>query len=74
MYDMMPPQPTQFVPPPEKKRMSVAQIMLIIAALGFLAWYLITSLAPEPDKAELQEVTGFGDFANNDVFGIILER
>ena len=47
---MMPPQPTQFVPPPEKKRMSVAQIMLIIAALGFLAWYLITSLAPEPDK------------------------
>ena len=50
MYDMMPPQPTQFVPPPEKKRMSVAQIMLIIAALGFLAWYLITSLAPEPDK------------------------
>ena len=50
MYDMMPPQPTQFTPPPEKKRMSVAQIMLIIAALGFLAWYVITSLAPEPEK------------------------
>ena len=50
MYDMMPPQPTQFVPPPEKKHMSVIQIMLIVAALGFLVWYLITSLAPEPDQ------------------------
>lgn len=50
MYDMMPPQPTQFVPQPEKKRMSVVQIMLIIAALGFLAWYVITSLAPEPEQ------------------------
>ena len=50
MYDMMPPQPTQFVPQPEKKRMSMLQIMLIIAALGFLVWYLITSLAPEPEQ------------------------
>ena len=50
MYDMMPPQPTQFTSQPEKKRMSVVQIMLIIAALGFLAWYVITSLAPEPEQ------------------------
>ena len=49
MYEMMPPQPTQFVPPPEKKRLSVPQIMLIVAALGFLAWYLVTSLTPEPE-------------------------
>ena len=50
MYDMVPPQPTQFTPPPEKQRLSIVQIMLIIAALGFLAWYVITSLAPEPEK------------------------
>ena len=46
MYDMMPPQPTQFVPKPAKKRLSVPQIMLIVATLGFLVWYLITALIP----------------------------
>ncbi len=48
MYDMMPPQPVQMPQPPEKKRMSVAQIVLILVTLGFVAWYLITSLTPEP--------------------------
>ena len=46
MYEMMPPQPTQPVQPPRKKRMSVPQIMLIVAALGFLAWYVVKSLFP----------------------------
>ena len=46
MYDMTPPQPTQFVPRPVKKRLSVPQVMLIVATLGFLAWYLITALIP----------------------------
>ena len=48
MYDTVPPQPSQYVPPPERKRMSVPQIMLIVVTLGFLAWYVITSLTPEP--------------------------
>ena len=45
MYDMMPPQPAQPVQPQKQKRLSVPQIMLIVAALGFLAWkapWLIT--------------------------------
>ena len=46
MYDMMPPQPAQPVPQ-VRKRMSVPQIMLIVAALGFLAWYLVTVLFPD---------------------------
>ena len=44
---MQPPQPVQMPQPPENKRMSVPQIMLIVLALAFAAWYLITSLAPE---------------------------
>ena len=49
MYQMNPPQPA--VPPeitPEKKRLSVPQIMLIVLTLAFAAWYLITTLTPEP--------------------------
>ena len=49
MYQMNPPQPA--VPPElpqEKKRLSVPQIMLIVLTLAFAAWYLITSLTPEP--------------------------
>ena len=66
MYDMMPPQPTQFTPPPEKKRMSVVQIMLIIAALGFLAWYVITSLAPEPEQYARVTAGTIGNRYNGD--------
>ena len=47
MYDMMPPQPVQMPSPPENKRMSVPQIMLIVLVLAFVVWYLVTSLAPE---------------------------
>ena len=50
MYDMQPPQPPQFEPQPEKKRMSVPQIMLVVLALGFAVWYLITSLTPESSQ------------------------
>ncbi len=51
MYQMNPPQPA--VPPEiphEKKRLSVPQIMLIVLTLAFAAWYLITSLMPEPAR------------------------
>ncbi len=49
MYQMVPPQPVQPAPPPqpEHRRMSVFQIMLIVAVLGFAVWYLITALTPE---------------------------
>ena len=54
MYDMMPPQPTQFVPRPVKKRLSVPQIMLIVLTLGFLVWYLVTALIPaKPGTAKI---------------------
>ncbi len=46
---MNPPQPA--VPPEpykDRKRLSVPQIMLIVLTLAFAAWYLITSLTPEP--------------------------
>ena len=51
MYQMNPPQPA--VPPQEpqeKKRLSVPQIMLIVLTLAFAAWYLITTLTPEPAR------------------------
>ena len=47
MYDMQPPQPVQIPQRPENKRMSVPQIMLIVLALAFAVWYLITTLTPE---------------------------
>ena len=49
MYQMNPPQPA--VPPEpvqDRKRLSVPQIMLIVLTLAFAAWYLITTLTPEP--------------------------
>ena len=47
MYDMQPPQPVQMPQPPENKRMSVPQIMLIVLVLAFAIWYLVTTLTPE---------------------------
>ncbi len=48
MYQMMPPQPVQMPQPqPEKKRLSVGQIMLIVLVLGFVVWYLVTAFTPE---------------------------
>ena len=41
MYEMMPPEPVQMPAPPENKRMSVPQIMLIVLALAFAIWYLV---------------------------------
>ena len=51
MYQMNPPQPA--VPPQpqqDRRRLSVPQIMLIVLMLAFAAWYLITSLTPEPAR------------------------
>ena len=50
MYQMNPPQIPAQEPPAEKKRMSVPQVMLIVATLAFAAWYLVTSLTPEPER------------------------
>jgi len=49
VYQMNPPQPVQLPPEPENKRLSVLQIMLIVLVLGFVAWYLITTLTPKPE-------------------------
>lgn len=46
MYDMEPPRPAQMPTPPENKRLSVPQIMLIVLVLAFVVWYLITTLTP----------------------------
>ena len=52
MYQMNPPQPAAPPPQPpqERKRLSVPQIMLIVLTLAFAAWYLITTLTPEPAR------------------------
>ena len=47
MYDLQPPTPPQYQPPPENKRLSVPQVMLIVLVLAFATWYLITALTPE---------------------------
>ena len=46
---MTPPQPVQPAPPQpeEPRRLSVAQIALIVVVLGFAVWYLVTALTPE---------------------------
>lgn len=46
MYQMTPPQPPQPVQR-QKKRLSVFEIMLIVAVLGFTVWYLVTTLMPK---------------------------
>ena len=48
---MTPPQPVQTtMPPPEEpRRMSVAQIALIVVVVGFVVWYLVTALTPEAE-------------------------
>ena len=48
---MTPPQPVQTtMPPPEEpRRMSVAQIALIVVVVGFVVWYLVTALPPEAE-------------------------
>ena len=43
MYQMTPPKP----PEKEKKGLSFFQMLLVAAALGFVAWYLYTTFVPE---------------------------
>ncbi len=49
MYDMNPPMPpgSAAPQPPENKRLSVPQIMLIVLVLAFVVWYLITTMTPQ---------------------------
>ena len=48
MYQMEPPQPVQQeTPQPDHGHLSVAQWMMIVLAVGFAVWYLITALTPE---------------------------
>ena len=51
MYQMQPPQPVQpQAPRPEEtRRMSVFQIVMIAAVIGFVVWYLVTALTPEAE-------------------------
>ena len=42
MYQMTPPKP----PEKSRKKLSFFQMLLIAAALGFLAWYLYTTFVP----------------------------
>jgi len=50
LYQMEPPQPVEMPQQPQpKKRMSVAQIMLIVVVVGFVVWYLVTALTPEAE-------------------------
>jgi len=48
---MTPPQPVQPVQPrnDEPRRLSVAQIALILIVVGFVVWYLVTTLTPEAE-------------------------
>ena len=62
----MPPQPTQFGPRPVKKRLSVPQIMLIVATLGFLVWYLITALIPAKPATARIELNTYGTHYSGD--------
>ena len=47
MYQMQPPQQRQPVREPEKKRLNMFQMMMIIAVFGFAIWYIVTSLTPK---------------------------
>ena len=48
---MTPPQPVQAAPQPpeEPRRMNALQIVLILATVGFAAWYLIHTLTPQAE-------------------------
>ncbi len=43
MYQMTPPQPYK----PKKKKMQLWQIILVIVAVGFAAWYVYSAFAPQ---------------------------
>ncbi len=66
MYDMMPPQPAQPVQQPRQRRLSVPQIMLIVAALGFLAWYVIRTLVPRTEPYATISLDSIGEHYSGD--------
>lgn len=66
MYDMMPPQPTQPVQQPRRRRLSVPQIMLIVAALGFLAWYAVRTLVPRTEPYATISLASIGERYSGD--------
>jgi len=49
MYQMSPPQPRGPVRQESGKRLSMLQIVLIIAVLGFAVWYIVTAMTPARD-------------------------
>ena len=61
MYQMNPPQPPQNMEAPqEKHRLTVLQMMLIVVVLGFVVWYLVTTLTPEASPYALIEASTIG--------------
>ena len=66
MYDMMPPQPAQPVQPQKQKRLSVPQIMLIVAALGFLVWYLVKTFVPKTEPYATITLDNIGEHYSGD--------
>ena len=66
MYDMMKPQPTQPVQQPRRRRLSVPQIMLIVAALGFLAWYAVRTLVPRTEPYATISLASIGERYSGD--------
>ena len=50
LYQMQPPQPVLQNPQPdEPHQMSVPQIVIITAVIGFVVWYLVTALTPQAE-------------------------
>ncbi len=66
MYDMTPPQPTQPVKQPRQRRLSVPQIMLIVAALGFLTWYAVRTLVPRTEPYATISLDSIGEHYSGD--------
>jgi len=66
VYDMVPPQPTQPVPPLPRKRLSVPQIMLIVAALGFLIWYLVSTFVNREEAYTTVTLDSIGEHYTGD--------
>lgn len=66
MYDMMPPQQTQPVQPPRRRRLSVPQIMLIVAVLGFLTWYVVRTLVPQTEPYATITLDSIGEHYSGD--------
>ncbi len=66
MYDMVPPQPAEPVKQTRQRRLSVPQIMLIVAALGFLIWYLVRTLVPQTEPYATIALDSIGEHYSGD--------